>query len=248
MKNRYMAVNARFIITIVGAESSGKSTLVRRLADYFKGPWVPEYARDYLGGIKRPYDVQDLEVIAGRQMQIIENEIGCLDSSGVGFDTSNVRFDSAQRTEDFKSGDVRFDSSDVRFDSAQRSEDFKSEPFRFDSAQRPENEFINLLESIKSKIQNPKSKIKNPKSKILIVDGGMLNLRMWARIKYGISLPVIEEGMLKDETDLYILCRPLNTWSEDPLREAPRLLDRAWIYNQYLQELQKNKLPFIIWP
>jgi nicotinamide riboside kinase len=60
---------------------------------------------------------------------------------------------------------------------------------------------------------------------------------MWARIKYGKKIPVVEEALKEDVTSLYLLCRPLIPWEPDPLRDAPLLLDRAWIYNHYLKEL-----------
>lgn len=35
-------------VAILGAESTGKTTLCRDLAAYFESPWVPEYMRTYL--------------------------------------------------------------------------------------------------------------------------------------------------------------------------------------------------------
>jgi NadR type nicotinamide-nucleotide adenylyltransferase len=35
-------------VVIFGPESTGKTTLARDLATYYKAPWVPEYAREYL--------------------------------------------------------------------------------------------------------------------------------------------------------------------------------------------------------
>jgi len=43
-------------------------------------------------------------------------------------------------------------------------------------------------------------------------------------------------------TDLYLLCRPFKEWAPDPLREAPSLIDRVWIYNQYLEEVIKSNV------
>ncbi len=34
-------------ISVVGAESTGKTTLARQLAEHYKSVWVPEYAREY---------------------------------------------------------------------------------------------------------------------------------------------------------------------------------------------------------
>jgi len=50
-------------ICITGPEATGKSTLARTLAERWKSPWVPEYAREYLGAMKHPYSKDDLDAI-----------------------------------------------------------------------------------------------------------------------------------------------------------------------------------------
>lgn len=55
-------------IVIIGPESTGKSTLTEDLATYFQRPWVPEYARSYLDQLGRPYEEEDLWVIAQGQL------------------------------------------------------------------------------------------------------------------------------------------------------------------------------------
>lgn len=55
------------VISITGPESTGKSWLARSLADFYSEPWVPEYAREYLGKLKRPYDFNDILKIAQEQ-------------------------------------------------------------------------------------------------------------------------------------------------------------------------------------
>jgi NadR type nicotinamide-nucleotide adenylyltransferase len=55
-------------VAIVGPESTGKTVLAKRLANHFKTEWVPEYARDYLNEINRPYTRVDLEIIALEQI------------------------------------------------------------------------------------------------------------------------------------------------------------------------------------
>ena len=47
-------------IVVIGPESTGKSTLCEQLADHFKTEWVPEFARNYLLEIRRPYTYEDL--------------------------------------------------------------------------------------------------------------------------------------------------------------------------------------------
>jgi nicotinamide riboside kinase len=54
-------------ISITGPESTGKSWLSSTLAQIFGVPWVPEFAREYLSEINRPYSLEDVIFIA--QMQ-----------------------------------------------------------------------------------------------------------------------------------------------------------------------------------
>ncbi len=55
-------------ILILGPESTGKSTLAEDLAKYFGEPWVPEFAREYLEKIERPYRYEDLSEIGRGQV------------------------------------------------------------------------------------------------------------------------------------------------------------------------------------
>ena len=64
-----------FIITIVGPESSGKTTLARQLAAELGCPWVPEYAREYLEQRGGYYDESDIEMIAEGQMKVISEQL-----------------------------------------------------------------------------------------------------------------------------------------------------------------------------
>lgn len=57
-------------VAIIGPESTGKTALARNLAEYYHTEWVPEYARDYLDSINRPYTRDDLEIIALEQINM----------------------------------------------------------------------------------------------------------------------------------------------------------------------------------
>ena len=57
------------IISIVGPESCGKTTLARALAKRFGAPWVEEYSRAYLAG-RSAYDENDLGAIASGQLAL----------------------------------------------------------------------------------------------------------------------------------------------------------------------------------
>ena len=61
-------------ILILGPESTGKSTLAEKLAQYFAEPWVPEVAREYLEQLDRPYTYEDLLLIGKRQLSL-EDEL-----------------------------------------------------------------------------------------------------------------------------------------------------------------------------
>lgn len=55
-------------IVVIGPESTGKSTLSTQLAAHYKTLWVPEFARDYLMQLNRPYEQEDLLRMAEGQL------------------------------------------------------------------------------------------------------------------------------------------------------------------------------------
>jgi NadR type nicotinamide-nucleotide adenylyltransferase len=57
-------------VVVIGPESTGKSTLSEKLAAHFNTVWTPEYAREYLEEIGRPYEQQDLWEIAQGQLRL----------------------------------------------------------------------------------------------------------------------------------------------------------------------------------
>jgi len=61
-------------IAIIGPESTGKSTLSEALASALHTVWVPEYAREYLQHLERPYILADLALIAKGQIEL-ENSL-----------------------------------------------------------------------------------------------------------------------------------------------------------------------------
>lgn len=64
-------------IVLFGPESTGKTTLSRKLADYYNTKWIPEYAREYLQDKwdheQKVCEPEDLVPIALGQMEL-ENE------------------------------------------------------------------------------------------------------------------------------------------------------------------------------
>jgi NadR type nicotinamide-nucleotide adenylyltransferase len=55
-------------IAVTGPESTGKSMLAEGLARVFHTTWVPEFAREYLETLGRPYEEQDIVEIARGQL------------------------------------------------------------------------------------------------------------------------------------------------------------------------------------
>ncbi len=75
-------------IVITGPESTGKSELTERLANYFGGIAVPEYARDFISSLNRPYNECDVLAIYRKQIeQIYEKRT---DADLVFFDTGLI--------------------------------------------------------------------------------------------------------------------------------------------------------------
>lgn len=63
-------------IVIIGPESTGKSSLTEALSRQYGEPWVPEYARQYLEGLGRVYQYEDLLQIARGQIRFEEELAG----------------------------------------------------------------------------------------------------------------------------------------------------------------------------
>lgn len=63
-------------IVLTGPESTGKTTLAGQLSAHFGTVWVPEFARQYLDGLGRPYAQDDLLEIARGQVALEEEMAG----------------------------------------------------------------------------------------------------------------------------------------------------------------------------
>lgn len=62
-------------IVIIGPESTGKTTLCKKLASHFNTIWVEEYARKFLTENPQPYSAEDLDTIALGQIALEKNAI-----------------------------------------------------------------------------------------------------------------------------------------------------------------------------
>jgi nicotinamide riboside kinase len=55
-------------IVVTGPESTGKTMISEYLAGQLHCPWIPEYARNYIGSLHRHYNYSDLVHIAENQV------------------------------------------------------------------------------------------------------------------------------------------------------------------------------------
>jgi NadR type nicotinamide-nucleotide adenylyltransferase len=67
-------------IVVIGPECTGKSTLCEQLAEYYKGSWCPEFARDFLKQHGKDYSYNDLLTIAHGQLALEDHLM--LDAKG----------------------------------------------------------------------------------------------------------------------------------------------------------------------
>ena len=90
-----------------------------------------------------------------------------------------------------------------------------SDPLTMNSEALSGNSDLSVLDIVKSNLDSSDPLAK----KIVIVDGGLMTLRMWSRIKFGVEIHAVEEALKNDVTDLYLLCRPRKEWEDDPFRD-----------------------------
>ena len=71
-------------VVLFGPESTGKTTLAKKLASYYNSDWVPEYARTYLQNKwdqkKKICSKEDLPIIAAGQMALENQKASNTDS------------------------------------------------------------------------------------------------------------------------------------------------------------------------
>lgn len=142
-------------VAIVGPESTGKTTLCEQLATYYNTIYAPEFAREYLNSISRPYTLQDVLHIAKEQAKLV-------------------------------------------------------------------NEFEKKANTI------------------LFCDTSLLTIKIWLRVKYNYFNAEIEQLMMTEQHDSYLLTKPDIPWENDGLREHPHF--RNELFNMHVDIL--NKLGF----
>lgn len=191
------------LITIVGPESSGKTTLSQQLAETFGCPWIPEFAREYLETLGVDYTFQDLEQMAKGQWDLLQQVL------------------QGKETMQFRQNEIK---AALPYGQAQNMQ----------AGAATVSDFVDEL----------CRQYDLPTSRLIVADSGMLTMQIWADIRFGKEISFVENALKEDITSLYLLTRPTDVWEPDPLREAPGLVDRAWIFNKYLKALEKGGMVY----
>jgi len=76
-------------IAIIGPECTGKTTISKQLANYFKTQWIPEFAREYIQNLNRAYNYEDVEFIGRKQLEQL-NATYDLTNKFIFFDTDLI--------------------------------------------------------------------------------------------------------------------------------------------------------------
>ena len=58
-----------FRVALIGPESTGKTTLCTQLSEHYNTCWVPEFAREYIKSLNRPYTKDDIIFCAEKQIE-----------------------------------------------------------------------------------------------------------------------------------------------------------------------------------
>jgi len=62
-------MNRNLKIVVTGPESVGKTELAALLAEHYNCRWVPEFAREYIENLNRPYTLDDVKHVASVQIK-----------------------------------------------------------------------------------------------------------------------------------------------------------------------------------
>ena len=80
--------------------------------------------------------------------------------------------------------------------------------------------------------------------KHLIADTELIVIEIWSRWKYKNCDDLITSQIMKQDFDLYFLCKPDIPWIYDPLRESPN--EREELYKIYYDTLTNYELHFYV--
>jgi NadR type nicotinamide-nucleotide adenylyltransferase len=104
-------------------------------------------------------------------------------------------------------------------------------------------DYDDILKIAMAQVRGEEEQVKKARD-YLFADTEMLVLKIWCDVKFGKCHSWIDERLKKQDYDLYLLTDIDLPWQPDPLREHPD--KRKELFELYLSELKKRKLPFEI--
>jgi NadR type nicotinamide-nucleotide adenylyltransferase len=105
---------------------------------------------------------------------------------------------------------------------------------------KPGYELSDLEAIAKQQLANTHKALET-KPKLLFCDTDLVTLHIWAMDKFDARIPFIENNLVAEKSDLYLLCKPDLPWEIDPLREDSTRRDELFEWNAWvLEEMTAN--------
>jgi nicotinamide riboside kinase len=208
-------------IVVIGPESTGKSTLCKKLAAHYDSLWVPEYAREYLEKNGTEYNYENLLDIAKGQIAL-EDQV-----SGGGYRVSGIG--------DQVSGG-KGQATDGVSESTSNLTPQTSYLIPHTSHLKPHTSLpIPHTSHLKPHTSNPKP---------LFIDTDMYVMKVWCEFVFNKCHNWILNRIAERPYDLYLLCDIDLPWIEDPLREYPDKNIRGKLYHFYKDLMVNQSRPW----
>jgi len=108
-----------------------------------------------------------------------------------------------------------------------------------------EYDYADFLEIAQGQaLQEKKASIEFSNKKMLILDTDFIVIKLWSEIAFNHTEKWIDEYLLSNLADLYLICTPNIPWVQDGLREYPILQDRIDINQLYINTLHQYNCNF----
>ena len=223
-----------FKVGIIGPESTGKSSLGQYLAKRYGATYVPEYARDYVASLHRPYTYDDVCHIACKQIetisksplvapqkdypgaQVVHSDLSCASAPA-------IIGDAGVSPAGYCPGAQASSPATSFFGAPSKGENTKS-PFKGD------------LEGLDGDGGCP----------VIFFDTELIVTRVWFDYVYGTAPDWLLSAMQQYKMDTYLLTYPDIPWIPDPTRENGSDEMRLQLFHRYEQEIQALDVPYYI--
>ena len=103
--------------------------------------------------------------------------------------------------------------------------------------------YADIVEIAKGQLHN-ENLLFQQVEKVLFCDTELLVTKIWSEVGFQNCDPWILNNLMKQQYDLYLLCKADIPWEYDPLREHPN--QRAFLFDLYQKELDKNSFKYRI--